>query len=701
MDIPYTPIPIPELPVIGWLAWKMKITPVIPKFYWDAYSQEEIIKELCKELDSLAKYSAYLGDNMNIDRNTIDLVATTLNELQAGGWFDTYSELIQEWIRDIDNLDQIVQDVLDENELPSKVAALEDAIDGEGGIDDRLDAAESDIDGLQADIHDVGGIDARLTAAEGDIDALQADIHDVGGIDARLTAAEGDIDALENTVSNGFEATNERIELEAIRASIPEHLHEATPIVRIPVDFVSADVQTHPQGFTTFGGTPADPTYAAVYQYHRVDTVNGANTMGTMEVWRLADHTKVSTYELAFGHGNGVSTDWTNKQLIVAGHSYGTGSSIYNPRMYILDWTEAGTITLHDTIVTPFTMIQSAGILPNGEYWVWAPYESGIYVSTAPSPNMVDWQLKIPWSQRAMGTGLNQSAFYTEELDSFGFVYSGPACIAFADANTGYVWRTMQIDPALGFIDTEELESAVVVGTRLWLVNSPVFDTNHNGVLNPGAEATIWTVDLPKARNYKDWSSSRAVVRFTYHVDSTQDGLPTSTWTNPGQAGGRVDLNNPRDLIGLEHYPGEKLVYIDTPYPTRVFPFINCGFVILSGVGNADLVNGNQCETIGGLYMYGQGTYVTWFGWNTGTGIQITPEAVANWPQVYNNRPTWIRMTYFPTLNMRGATATKTAQDDSVWIGGEDGILEWPSVTTKTTYMYMLRALLHDSVTAQ
>lgn len=688
----YTPLS----PVVPFLGYRGQNT-AIPSLYWNEWTAEQRIRCICEELRNVECYAADLGVQTNLNIDTINELGEILEQLQNGGWFDEYAEQIQAWIEDIQNLTQLVDDRINANPvvtttipaIQASVAALEMTVSGEDGLESRMSTAEDDIDTLEATVSGEGGLESRITTAEADIDALEDAVSGTGGLESRMDAAEADIDAIENGLS-----------LEALRNSIPDTLHEATPLVRVPVDFVSATVQTHPQGFTTFGGTPEEPVYAAVYQYHRVDTTNGANTVGTLEVWRLSDQTKVASYSYDFGHGNGLSTDWTGKRLFVAGHSHGS-PNVRDPRVYVLSWTESGTLARLDTVATPFTMVQSAGVLPSGEYWVWAPYESGIYTSETLSTDLSDWKLRIPWVQSAMGTGLNQSAFYAEALRSFAWVYASSSCIVFADDETGAVWRTMQIDPALGFIDTEELEGAVVVGTRLWLCNSPVYDTNHNGVLNEGAEATIWTVDLPRARNYKEWSSTRAVVRWTYHVDSSQSGLPTADWTNPGQGGGRVDLANPRDLIGLEHYPGEKVVYIDTPYPTRVLPFINSGFVILSGPSNANLVNGNQCETLGGLYMYGQGTYVTWFGWNTGTGIQITPEAVANWPQVYNNRPTWIRMTYFPTLNMRGATATKTATDNSVWIGGEDGKLEWPNVSTKTEYMYMLRALLHDSVTAQ
>ena len=680
----------PATPVLDYFAWRLGITPVIPKFYWDAYSQEETIKELCKELDSIAKYSQYLGTEMNIDRKTINQVAETLNQLQAGGWFDQYSDIIAAWIRDIDNLDAIVADVLADSGITGTVAALDAQVNDEGtGIADRLDAAENDIDGIQFQLDGEGGIDDRLTAAENDIDGLQADIHNVGGIDERLGDAETAIDDLEAGLS-----------LEMLRTSIPDTLHEATPIVRVPVDFVDADLQTHPQGMTTFGGTRENPSFAAVYSYHRVDTANGANTMGTMDVFRLSDNVKVATYSMDFGHGNSLTTDWENSQILVAEHSR-TSSNTRSARVFVLNYTESGTLALYNTYSLPFTLVMAAGVLEDGTYWVWAPYEDGVYTAATLSSNLVDWAKRIPFDQSKMTTGLNQTMFYAPELHAFAVLYSGGSCIMFVDDETGDPIINMQIDAALGFLPTEELEAVQMCGTVMWLCNSPIYDNQHGGALNPGAEGTIWKVDIARARNYKDYASARVMTRYTFHVGTSYAGLPTndSYWQTPAVGSGRIDIKNPRDLIALKHYPVEKLIYIDTPYPTRILPFIDAGFCILSGPGNTSLVNSNMMETVGGLYLYGPGTILNWFGFNQSTGYKITDDAIANWPLVVNSKPAWIQMTYFAKFYPRSMTITKTAASDAYAIAGEDGIIAFNSATTKTAYMYGSRFQVRDTVT--
>ena len=40
-------------------------TPALPAFYWDVYSSEQRIKEMCKELNKLADYGTYLAETID------------------------------------------------------------------------------------------------------------------------------------------------------------------------------------------------------------------------------------------------------------------------------------------------------------------------------------------------------------------------------------------------------------------------------------------------------------------------------------------------------------------------------------------------------------------------------------------------------------------------------------------------------------
>lgn len=56
----------------GWTQY----TPVIPKLYWDVYSQEERIKRLCKEYDKITHYISMLADSLNDINTNVDEILT-------------------------------------------------------------------------------------------------------------------------------------------------------------------------------------------------------------------------------------------------------------------------------------------------------------------------------------------------------------------------------------------------------------------------------------------------------------------------------------------------------------------------------------------------------------------------------------------------------------------------------------------------
>ena len=50
----------------------MGATPVLPSMYWDVYSAEQRWKAIGKLLKKLCEYVEYMGDEVNVDRDTIN-----------------------------------------------------------------------------------------------------------------------------------------------------------------------------------------------------------------------------------------------------------------------------------------------------------------------------------------------------------------------------------------------------------------------------------------------------------------------------------------------------------------------------------------------------------------------------------------------------------------------------------------------------
>ena len=73
-------------------------TPALPDFYWNVYSAEERIKEICFKLQKIVCYSNMLADNINIDHNLINELQEAFDEFMASGFDDYYKEQVHDWI---------------------------------------------------------------------------------------------------------------------------------------------------------------------------------------------------------------------------------------------------------------------------------------------------------------------------------------------------------------------------------------------------------------------------------------------------------------------------------------------------------------------------------------------------------------------------------------------------------------------------
>lgn len=97
---PNSYVPILTIPNYwGWTAY----TPVIPKLYWDVYSQEERIKKLCLEYDKLTHYVSMLADNINKLPDYMEDVQAKLDELKkyVDSQDDTLDEKWQETLANV------------------------------------------------------------------------------------------------------------------------------------------------------------------------------------------------------------------------------------------------------------------------------------------------------------------------------------------------------------------------------------------------------------------------------------------------------------------------------------------------------------------------------------------------------------------------------------------------------------------------
>ena len=68
--LPPAPVGVPPFPITPFAVWTWS-TPVIPEFYWNIYSSEQRIKQICKEIGKIEAYLQYLVTKTN--ENIIEL----------------------------------------------------------------------------------------------------------------------------------------------------------------------------------------------------------------------------------------------------------------------------------------------------------------------------------------------------------------------------------------------------------------------------------------------------------------------------------------------------------------------------------------------------------------------------------------------------------------------------------------------------
>ena len=82
---------------------------VIPKMYWDAFSQEQRYHALCKQLCKLIAYADQLGIDTGYLGEIYEQLASDFETFKQSGFDDYYKEQVENWIAA--NLDYVFENV--------------------------------------------------------------------------------------------------------------------------------------------------------------------------------------------------------------------------------------------------------------------------------------------------------------------------------------------------------------------------------------------------------------------------------------------------------------------------------------------------------------------------------------------------------------------------------------------------------------
>lgn len=100
---------VPPTEVVPFPFWNA-YTPTLPEIYWDVDSHEERIKKICLLLHKLVEYSDYLGNNINLDHETIDELQKQFQNFIDGEYSEYYEQVISDWVQN--NMPNIITDAI-------------------------------------------------------------------------------------------------------------------------------------------------------------------------------------------------------------------------------------------------------------------------------------------------------------------------------------------------------------------------------------------------------------------------------------------------------------------------------------------------------------------------------------------------------------------------------------------------------------
>lgn len=70
----------------------------IPKMYYDAYSQEQRLHTICKQLHKVICYADYLGKKVNITHDDVEKLLSDFEKFKQTGFLDYYEKQLEAWI---------------------------------------------------------------------------------------------------------------------------------------------------------------------------------------------------------------------------------------------------------------------------------------------------------------------------------------------------------------------------------------------------------------------------------------------------------------------------------------------------------------------------------------------------------------------------------------------------------------------------
>ncbi len=130
----------------------------IPKLYWDAFSQEQRIHAICRQLEKVIRYADYVGVN-------VDDIAQRLQAIEDGKLDAFITEAIENWFEQHEpEIANAIEELQTSVEAINSIIPIEN-FTPESTIKDAIDEANEDISQANEDILTLNNAVAHLTDA--------------------------------------------------------------------------------------------------------------------------------------------------------------------------------------------------------------------------------------------------------------------------------------------------------------------------------------------------------------------------------------------------------------------------------------------------------------------------------------------------------------------------------------------------------
>lgn len=388
----------------------------IPKLYWDAWSQEQRLHAICRQLEKVIAYADYIGVN-------VDDIAARLKAIEEGQIDPIIIQAVEDWFAE------------HEEDITLKITALENALpidefDSENTVKDAIDAVSN--------VLPIEEFDSENTVKDA-IDAVDAKFEDYS------TTVEMN-EAIENAVEPYVEYMN-----------YPDHLFGAWPIIRDEYDYANYI----PQGCCIY---PSDTKqYVAVYLQK-----SGASTDGLLRVYDKTTKQRLSNQTVAYGHGSSIDYDDEAQKMFIIGPNE-------NYYVYELDATDPVSPSLSRAY--DFTALN---LIPVCYYKENKFVALNNWTSKTRKLYLVDLATMEPEElctvpiRFEQWPGLLQSYSYDPNRDVFTLSSSNAGSKAVFFKSDGTLIKTMGFEPQYSFIHLYESQEVSTIDNHIYFMTGMV-----------------------------------------------------------------------------------------------------------------------------------------------------------------------------------------------------------------------------------